>query len=126
MSFSPRDPLHLAWCFIDRRLAGTCNAAVISSAVRRSSNGASWKYFIALPSPESELLTTSPAFSSLSRCMYSSGREMPSLRASSLTCTRPSASAAMTRSRCGFATAVSTASSCSSVAGMDSQAFLHL
>ena len=55
-----------------------------------------------------------PAFSSRSRCMYSSGREIPSRRASSLTWTRPSASSAMTRSRSGLATAVSTVSSSSS------------
>ena len=89
--------------------------SVMTSAVSRSSNGASSKYFIAFPSSDSSRWpVTMPAFSSRSRCMYSSGREIPSLRASSLTCTRPSASSAMTRSRSGLATAVSMVSSSSS------------
>src|ERR1022692_271103 len=92
------------------------SASMIVSAVSSSSNGASSKYFMALPSSESSSCpVTSPAFSSLSRCMYSKGLDIPSLRASSLTCTRPPDSSAMTRIRCGFATAVSTASSRSSL-----------
>ena len=43
---------------------------MIVSAVTRSSNGASWKYFIALPSSDSSSWpVTIPAFSSRSRCM---------------------------------------------------------
>src|ERR1700722_2033279 len=81
-----------------RAASAARTAAVIASAVSRTSNGLSSKYFIALPSADSSSCPMiSPAFSSRSRCMYSSGREIPSLRASSLTCTRPPDSSATIR-----------------------------
>ena len=105
----------LSWCLRPRRCPSR-SAMMIVSALRCRSNGASSKYFMALPSSDSSSWpATRPAFSSLSRCMYSSGRDMPSRRASSLTCTRPSRSSATIRIRCGFATAVSTVSSSSLV-----------
>src|SRR5215468_8624610 len=92
------------------------SARMTTSAVTRTSKGTSSKYFIALPSSDSSSCpVTRPAFSSRSRCMYSSGLDMSSRRASSLTCTRPPASSAMICSRSGCAIAVSMATSSSLV-----------
>src|SRR5262249_48987012 len=96
--------------------SSSASARTTVSAVTRTSKGTSSKYFIALPSSDSSSCPdTRPAFSSRSRCMYSSGLDMPSLRASSLTCTRPPASSAMICSRSGCAIAVSMATSSSLV-----------
>src|SRR6266567_1608969 len=96
--------------------ASSASLRTTVSAVTRISKGTSSKYFIALPSSDSSSCpVTRPAFSSRSRCMYSSGLDMPSRRASSLTCTRPPASSAMICSRSGCAIAVSMATSSSLV-----------